>query len=119
MRAFTERLRTIADLWLATLFDLKTESGRPINDAEYAGFLNDLTSNYSDDAWKHRINVSPTLQAAQRMANRKSFFHWELEFPNSVANGECTFDAIIANPPYVGARPISCHISVVSNRKIQ
>ena len=104
VRAFTERLRTVADLWLATLFDLKTEGGRAITDYEYARFLNDLTSNYADEAWRHRFQASHLLKQARHIAEQENFFHWELEFPDSVINGECRFDAVVKNPPYVGTK---------------
>src|SRR5207245_6681161 len=45
------------------------------------------------------------LREARNLAapQEKSFFHWELEFPD--ADGTCKFDVIIANPPYVGTQP--------------
>ncbi len=100
-----ERLRMIADLWLATLFGLKTESGRAITDDEYARFLSDLTCNYADEAWQARVNASHVLQQARRIADGNNFFHWELEFPDSVFRSECIYDAVIMNPPYVGTQP--------------
>lgn len=104
VRAFTERLRVVADVWLATLFGLKTEGGRVITEEEYASFLNNLTSSYAEEAWRHRIKTTPVLQSARRIAENENFFHWELEFPDSVVNGECRFDAVVKNPPYVGTK---------------
>jgi hypothetical protein len=96
-----ERLRMVADMWLATLFGLKTEGDRTITDEEYARFLNDLTTNYSEEAWQALVDASPILQAARRIAEENEFFHWELEFPDSVVGSECRFDAVVKNPPYV------------------
>ncbi|MFQ5951684.1 MAG: Eco57I restriction-modification methylase domain-containing protein, partial [Candidatus Geothermarchaeales archaeon] len=46
------------------------------------------------------------FQDAQRLAEEKRFFHWELEFPevffpNGKESVDSGFDAIVGNPPYV------------------
>lgn len=99
-----ERLKLIADLWLATLFGLKTEHGKALSDAEYDQYLHDLTSEAPDDVNQAQFQSNYILQQAHRIAEREEFFHWELEFPDSVINGECRFDAIVKNPPYVGTK---------------
>ncbi|MWG36681.1 Eco57I restriction-modification methylase domain-containing protein [Halomarina oriensis] len=59
-----------------------------------------------DDSWSDIENKS-WFQEAQTMAEKNSFFHWELEFPVAFygEGGErvtdAGFDAVIGNPPYV------------------
>lgn len=38
---------------------------------------------------------------------RDDFFHWPLEYPEVFLDGDCGFDAIIGNPPYVNAVVLS------------
>jgi type I restriction-modification system DNA methylase subunit len=38
---------------------------------------------------------------------RNDFFHWPLEYPEVFLDGDCGFDAIIGNPPYVNAVVLS------------
>jgi hypothetical protein len=104
-RNLLERLRAVADVWLASLFDLSAESGEQLSETHYARLLEDITTNYAAESWGTRVAASPTLRAARRIADREQFFHWELEFPDSVVDGESRFDAVTANPPYVGTAP--------------
>ncbi len=101
----TNRLRDVANVWLASLFGLKADNGAPIMDAEYDKLLDDVTHSYAPDAWETRVEGSRALQSARRIAEEQAFFHWELEFPDSVVCGESRFDAVVANPPYVGTKP--------------
>ena len=41
------------------------------------------------------------------LASELHFFHWELEFPDVFARPEHGFDAILANPPWEIAKPVS------------
>ena len=103
--AFTERLRVAANVWLATLFGLQTGGGRAINGDEYAQVLEHVTHNYAKETWDKIVADSAILQNANAIADRECFLHWELEFPDAVVDGTCRFDAVIANPPYVGTPP--------------
>ena len=71
----------------------------------------------------HEIGAAPTPQAytspgnetrtvAQRVASEMRFFHWELEFPDVFQQttsdvGPAGFDAILGNPPWDIAKPVS------------
>ncbi len=48
-----------------------------------------------------------TLEAARRVAARKRFFHWELEFPDVFHAAGSGFDAVLGNPPWDIAKPSS------------
>ena len=99
---FTRRLRDIADLWLATLFGLRNSKGSPLNEQEYLQLLKDASQIDSFELWEAYIDNSYILSAAREIAEEKSFFHWEAEFPDAMVEGRCQFHVIIANPPYVG-----------------
>ena len=48
-----------------------------------------------------------TLAVAERIAAEMRFFHWELEFPDAFRAGDAGFDAILGNPPWDIAKPLS------------
>ena len=48
-----------------------------------------------------------TLDMIDELASEMHFFHWELEFPDVFARPEHGFDAILANPPWETAKPLS------------
>ncbi len=48
-----------------------------------------------------------TRAVATRVAARKRFFHWELEFPDVFNAARAGFDAILGNPPWDVAKPNS------------
>ena len=48
-----------------------------------------------------------TRTAAQRVAAEMRFFHWELEFPDVFRTPESGFDAVLGNPPWDIAKPVS------------
>ena len=51
--------------------------------------------------------TSSTTEAAERLALRKRFFHWELEFPDVFNVDRSGFDAVLGNPPWDIAKPNS------------
>ena len=98
-----ERWNDIANVWLASLWGLRGEDGA-LRDDEWQRLLNHLTLDYAPEQWQLVRENSVVLREAREIAARESFFHWELEFPESVQDGACRFDCVIANPPYVGTK---------------
>ena len=57
-----------------------------------------------------RIFADPpdeTRSVAERLASDMRFFHWELEFPDVFREAGSGFDAILGNPPWDIAKPVS------------
>jgi len=50
---------------------------------------------------------SATRNIAARVAAEKHFFHWEIEFPDVFSGRGSGFDALVGNPPWDIAKPIS------------
>ncbi len=48
-----------------------------------------------------------TTGIARRVATEMRFFHWELEFPDVFRDAGSGFDAVLGNPPWEIAKPIS------------
>ena len=48
-----------------------------------------------------------TLAVARRIAAEMRFFHWELEFPDVFRSADSGFDAMLGNPPWDIAKPVS------------
>ncbi len=48
-----------------------------------------------------------TRQVAAEVAARERFFHWELEFPDVFREPGAGFDAVLGNPPWDIAKPVS------------
>ena len=48
-----------------------------------------------------------TSDIVDEMVSELNFFHWELEFPDVFARPEHGFDAILGNPPWDIAKPLS------------
>ena len=48
-----------------------------------------------------------TRAMAQRVAAEMRFFHWELEFPDVFREADAGFDAVLGNPPWDIAKPVS------------
>ena len=51
--------------------------------------------------------LDETRAVAQRVAAEMRFFHWELEFPDVYRQQGSGFDAILGNPPWDIAKPVS------------
>ena len=105
--SFLQRLKDLANVWLATLFGLEGSNGGLVEHSEYFALLEDVTRNYAPETWERKVETTSVLYNARRIADHdhESYFHWELEFPDAVVEGTCRFDAIVANPPYVGTSP--------------
>jgi hypothetical protein len=100
-QADLQRLKDIAHVWLATLFSLVDEDGEPIPDRIYDNLREDVTMNFSQAGWESRVENDYWLREARVLKEKHKFFHWELEFPESVVDSRCQFDVVVANPPYV------------------
>ena len=48
-----------------------------------------------------------TRAVAKQVAARHRFFHWELEFPDVFSQAGSGFDAVVGNPPWDIAKPVS------------
>ena len=82
-------LRRAMDLWCACWF-------WPAEEIERAP----LPSNLADPP-------AGTGAVADRLAAEMRFFHWELEFPDVFREAGAGFDAILGNPPWDIAKPVS------------
>ena len=51
--------------------------------------------------------AAETRAVAERIAAEMRFFHWELEFPDVFREAGSGFDAILGNPPWDIAKPVS------------
>jgi hypothetical protein len=100
MDADRDKFRAVANCWLAPLF------GARFSAEQYERAVNALRK--AGDEWKS-LGEEPWFANAQRVARdkHKSFFHWELEFPEAFFDGqgfrpdeERGFHAVIGNPPY-------------------
>jgi hypothetical protein len=102
--AATRRLRDVSNVWLGSLFGLTGDGDRPVSDAEYAELVEDLSRDYAASQWEARVEGNRALKGGRALEDEHGFFHWELEFPDAVVDGRCQFDAVVANPPYVGTK---------------
>ena len=91
------RFRILADLWISTYF------GNNVAWDTYNTLVENLQSPEPD--WEKLVQKE-SVQKAIEMAEDKSFFHWELEFPEVFYDAKgnrkpnAGFDAVIGNPPY-------------------
>ncbi len=82
-------LKTAMDLWCACWF-------WPADDLEHAPLPTSMAAPPEE-----------TRAIAARVAARKRFFHWELEFPDVFRAPGSGFDAMVGNPPWDIAKPNS------------
>ena len=101
----TLRIRDVANVWLASLFTEDGSSNATVTEQEYSALLDELPLNHTRKQWETIIALNPTLLESRTLAREEGFFHWELEFPDALEAGVCQFDAVMANPPYVGLSP--------------
>ena len=82
-------LKDAMDLWCACWF-------WPVEEIEHAP----LPTSFAD--------LPPeTQETAKEVAARHRFFHWELEFPDVFSETGAGFDAVVGNPPWDIAKPVS------------
>lgn len=85
------KLKLCADIWSCMFF---------LNKSNYIHFpksQNDLFSIYFDILNNKPIQ-DELLNATSDIVKKEKFFHWELEFPETIDSG---FDIIIGNPPWM------------------
>ncbi|MCL7414212.1 MAG: BREX-1 system adenine-specific DNA-methyltransferase PglX, partial [ANME-2 cluster archaeon] len=92
------RIHELANVWVSTYFGVE-----PPPD-EYADLQNEMNPGSFPD-WSH-WREAEWFRRAQEVAGEKSFFHWELEFPeafyeNGAQKKNPGWDAVVGNPPYV------------------
>ena len=92
------RIHELANVWVSTYFGVV-----PPPD-EYADLQNEMNPGSSPD-WSH-WRGREWFRRAQEVASEKSFFHWELEFPEvfyerGAQKVNPGWDAVVGNPPYV------------------
>jgi len=95
LRPFKE----VANVWVSTYF------GNEVDETAYENALLKLSE--PDSVWEAEVRSQPWFAKAQRAAEERHFFHWELEFPEvffeetGQRKRNPGFDAVIGNPPYV------------------
>ena len=82
-------LKAAMDLWCACWF-------WPADEIEHAPLPSNLEGPPRE-----------TWDVAARVAAGMRFFHWELEFPDVFREAESGFDAMLGNPPWDVAKPVS------------
>ena len=91
------RIHELANLWVSTYFGVV-----PPPD-EYADLQNEMNPGSCPD-WSHWRGLE-WFRRAQEVAGEKSFFHWELEFPEvfyeeGAQKVNPGWDAVVGNPPW-------------------
>ena len=84
-----QRLKTAMDLWCACWF-------WPPNELDCAPLPRQFATPSAE-----------TLAVAKHVAQTHRFFHWELEFPDVFDAAGAGFDALLGNPPWDIAKPVS------------
>jgi len=90
-----ERIRLLAHLWTSILMENEDE-------LEFFSLARASLSRASDERWGE-IEAQPVMHKASLLAEKHSFFHWELRFPEVFfpRDGRIGgFDSVIGNPPY-------------------
>jgi hypothetical protein len=90
----------MADLWVSTFF-----GNVKVNEAVYQDLVDSIWHGGGRIPQKRRDEIK---SEAQKIAETKRFFHWEVAFPEAffdktgelLVDGERGFDAVIGNPPY-------------------
>ena len=95
------RLRAAADFWCAQWFsdgeDAPADDRGPVPPATIAEFETIMACLVAGKPVPDRLRVH--VEAAQRVAGKRRFFHWALEFPEVMVE-RGGFDAVLGNPPW-------------------
>lgn len=99
------QIKAIADVYTAVYFGNETAEANKNPKFAY----NDLFwALKGDDREWARKTYKPWFKKAMEIAKDKSFFHWELEFPelffeDGAPKEDPGWDAVVGNPPYVSS----------------
>ncbi len=102
------QIKAIADVYTAVYFGNETTEVNKNPKFAYNDLFWALKGD--DKEWAKKTN-KPWFKKAMEIAMDKSFFHWELEFPEIFFEGGAPkenpgWDAVVGNPPYVESRDI-------------
>jgi hypothetical protein len=97
------QIKSIADVYTAVYFGNETTE---VNKKPKFAYNDLFWALKGDDREWARKTYKPWFKNAMRIASDKSFFHWELEFPEVFFEGGAPkenpgWDAVVGNPPYV------------------
>ncbi|MHB1463293.1 MAG: Eco57I restriction-modification methylase domain-containing protein [Armatimonadota bacterium] len=92
------RIKDLANVWVSTFY------GNQVSQEQYSELLRLVNQNYQSDSWEYVATSKPYISKARDIASSLRFFHWDLEFAEAFDQSSVQFDAVIANPPYVGTR---------------
>ncbi|MBU4490877.1 MAG: N-6 DNA methylase, partial [Euryarchaeota archaeon] len=97
-----QRIKALANLHTAVYFGVETTKVDRQPKDGYNDILWALRDN--EEEWRKKTNRE-WFGKARRLAEEKSFFHWELEFPELFFEGGAPkeapgWDAVVGNPPY-------------------
>jgi hypothetical protein len=105
-----QRIKAVANVYTAVYFGREPVSvkGRP-KDGYYQIFWG---LNKDEAEWRRRTINYQWFRMAQKLAEEKSFFHWELEFPEIFFEGGAPkenpgWDAVVGNPPYIDSEEMT------------
>ncbi len=96
VKAWIDKYRQAANLHLSTYF------GNEVSNQQYMKVLRAAANNNIE-----KVEDQPYFKQAQKIAEEKRFFHWELEFLDvfrtklGKKKEQPGFDVVIGNPPYV------------------
>jgi Alw26I/Eco31I/Esp3I family type II restriction m6 adenine DNA methyltransferase len=96
--ALLRPFKEVAHVWVSTYF------GNEVDETDYENALLKLSE--PDTVWEAEVRSQSWFANAQRIAEERHFFHWELEFPEvffeetGQPKPNPGFDAVIGNPPY-------------------
>ncbi|MBU4220713.1 MAG: N-6 DNA methylase, partial [Euryarchaeota archaeon] len=103
------QIKSIADVYTAVYFGNETTE---VNKNPKFAYNDLFWALKGDDKEWSRKTHKPWFKTAMEIARDKSFFHWELEFPELFFEGGAPkenpgWDAVVGNPPYVNVRNFS------------
>jgi len=88
-----QKQQAICDLWVAAFYWPMDGS---VGEYPSPDLIEELKNNYNS----MRDSLEESVDFAQNLATRESFFHWELEFPSVFLTEDEGFDVVIGNPPW-------------------
>jgi len=107
VRQLKAPFQAVANLWVSAYF------GNEFMQGEYDEALGLIGQ-------PDELSALPAMQRAQKVAQERNFFHWELAFPEVFynRNGQplhetAGFDAVVGNPPYVSNWELTSHDSAL------